>query len=50
MDSGQFMDAYTFNRCENQILSVIQEVSTLIKADIEINVGPLEGGKSLGQA
>ena len=43
-DDGHFMDAFIFNKCEYQILGIIQEVRKLVNADIEVSVQPLSEG------
>lgn len=43
-DDGHFMDAYIFNKCEYQLLGIIQEVKRLVSADIDVNVQPLSEG------
>ena len=36
-DDGHFMDAFIFNKCEYQILGIIQEARKLVGADIEVS-------------
>ena len=43
-DDGHFMDAFIFNKCEYQILGIIQEAKRLVCADIEVSVEPLSEG------
>lgn len=43
-DEGHFMDAFVFNKCEAQLLGIIQEVKKLLNADIEVCVQPLSEG------
>lgn len=43
-DDGHFMDAFIFNKCECQILGIIQEAKRLVCADIEVSVEPLSEG------
>lgn len=43
-DDGHFMDAFIFNKCEYQLLGIIQEAKKFVGADIEVNVQPLSEG------
>lgn len=43
-DDGHFMDAFIFNKCEYQILGIIQEARKLVGADIEVCVQPISEG------
>lgn len=43
-DDGHFMDAFIFNKCESQLLGIIQEAKKLVCADIEVSVQPLSEG------
>lgn len=43
-DVGHYMDAFIFNKCEYQLLSIIHEVKKLVDADIEVTVQPLSEG------
>lgn len=43
-DNEHFMDAYTFNKCEYQILGIVREAAKLITYDVTINVEALEEG------
>ena len=38
------MDAFIFNKCEYQILGIIQEARKLVGTDIEVSVQPLSEG------
>lgn len=37
-DNGHYMDAFTFNKCESQVLAVLKETAKLIKLEVVINV------------
>lgn len=43
-DDGHFMDAFIFNKCEYQLLGIIQEAKKIVNADIEVSVPPLSEG------
>lgn len=43
-DDGHFMDAFIFNKCEHQLLGVIQEAKSLVNTDIVVSVQPLAEG------
>lgn len=43
-DDGHFMDAFIFNKCEYQLLGIIQEAKKIVNADIEVSVQPLSEG------
>ena len=43
-DEGHFMDAFIFNKCEYQLLGVIQEAQKIVGTDIEVSVQPLSEG------
>lgn len=44
IDNEHFMNAFAFNKCEFQILSVIKEAAKLVKCDIVVNVEAVEIG------
>lgn len=43
-DDGHYMDAFIFNKCESQLLGIIQEAKKLVSADIEVSIQPLSEG------
>lgn len=43
-DNEHYMNAFIFNKCEYQLLGIIQEVKNLVDTDIEVNVQPLTEG------
>lgn len=44
-DGSHTMDAYIFNRCEHEFLGIINEVTTKLKIQVDVEVEPLgEGG------
>lgn len=44
VDNAHNMDAYKFNKCEYNLLGIIQELSRLVGDSVEVNVEPLGVG------
>jgi len=43
-DGTHAMDAYIFNKCEYEFLGIVNELASMLKIKVDVEVGPLEEG------